>query len=87
MYLLINTKFLKDQYDSYFRDFKKRICDGRLVRIDDVIYKKTAYEKVQKYGKPLEDCIVDEIYLDKKLSIDYFISFKKNMYSNYLTLL
>lgn len=85
MYLLINTKFLKDQYDSYFRDFKKRIYDGRFVRIDDCLYKKTAYEKVQKYTKPLEDCIVEEIYL--KNDIKYFFSFTNYKYSNYYELI
>ncbi len=87
LYLLINTKFLKNQFDPYLQDLKKRIADGRLIKFDDSLYREVAYEKAQKYAKPIEDCIVEEIFCDQNNNIEYFLSFKNKRLSNYLTLL
>ena len=87
MYLLINTKFLKEKNDLYFRDFRRRILERRVVAIDDVLYKQSAYECLKENGNALVDCIAEEIFWDKRNNIDFFVSFKNKKYLHHLTLL
>ncbi len=87
MYLLINTKFLKEKYDPFLKDFRRRIRERKIIKIDDLSYKKNAYARLKKNGASLVDCIVDEIYLDKKINIDCVVSFTNKRYIHHLTLL